>query len=200
MNLILNLDLKASFQCSKELADIALNSTLNLLNPHRKWERSLDFNNSKRRALPLNSNWQLCNWIHSLIWAIVLQMDKLKISILSTTEPRITNNTGFAREGRAFRCPWLGQKNIKSIFSRSSIPQYLTTIRVFLCCLSISRLPLICLRIGGRTKIKTQRYSTFQGEQTNLLKFDLQPVSEGRSSSPTGVPMSSFQGGSQTAA
>ena len=71
---------------------------------------------------------------------------------------------------------------------------------LFLCCLYISRLPLICLRIGGRTKIKTQRYSTSQGEQTNLLKFHLQPVSEGRSSSPTGVPMSSFQGGSQTAA
>ena len=86
MNLILNLDLKASFQCSKELADIALNSTLNLLNPHRKWEQSLDFNNLKRRALPLNSNWLLCNWNHHLIWAIISQMDKLKITILSTTE------------------------------------------------------------------------------------------------------------------
>ena len=97
-------------------------------------------------------------------------MDKLKITILSTTKQRITDNTGFAREGRAFRCPWLGQKIIKCIFSRSSIPQYLTTIRVFLCCLSISRLPLICLRIGGRTKIKTQRCQTCPGEHPNLVQ------------------------------
>ena len=49
-------------------------------------------------------------------------MAKLKITILSTTESCITNNSGFAREGRAFRCPWLGQKNIKCIFSRKSTP------------------------------------------------------------------------------